>query len=558
MKTSHLKIILGFSLIFMVGILFVNPGSGFNFYEKNYDQDGIVVLFGNTSTRMSFVINTTAAGIPIQKVILNGYTFTSSIEETNYAANFTSNPYIVEVAIIRDESTADNTIELSINDGSMITLHVRPRTNTGAYEISGNFAAWAQSVWNLFFTAGPISGIIWASFVIALWRIAQRPWFMVSKSAGDRRSILLGKLVDCEKSERLNGVYVYRFKYGAKIIEYFCKENYETLKTQVAFDKFMIYWEFYPDLIPVNLTLPEEIRWNKTEIGKGKKFVKNYLLYALKYLTCMIPSTHLAKWIDNAIIRVDTREKIESIPYLVVDFVEDRITTVYDVSYDESILDPSQKKIVWKSIEKPGAHFSQIEDLKRHLVDDKSEPSMNAIRKLKISEPKQILEQYSTLRDANKDRASRLQIKAIADAKMLLYDFKLEQMTKLYLETESKYNQQTLNFNVELRKQMQTVRKELDFNRQKLPEIVAEIFGKTQTGVGYQKAIEDALSKHLNTFNDTERAFFKTQLDIKEKALTEAQRRIQHLEEKILQKNANDLTINDLKILEGPSNGITV
>jgi len=130
-------------------------------------------------------------------------------------------------------------------------------------------------------------------------------------------------------------------------------------------------------------------------------------------------------------------------------------------------------------------------------------------------------------------------------------------MTKLYLETESKYNQLTLNFNVELRKQMQTVRKELDFNRQKLPEIVAEIFGKTQTGVGYQKAIEDALSKHLNTFNDTERAFYKTQLDIKEKALTEAQRRIQHLEEKILQKNANDLTINDLKILEGP-NGVSV
>jgi hypothetical protein len=406
-----------------------------------------------------------------------------------------------------------------------------------------------KTLFNIIFN-GWSAGLIWFFAAFSFWRISQRPWFYISESEISRKAKCIGKIISCEVSKRIPGYYRYLFKNNTQILEYYCSENYDTLKTQVSFEKFMIYFEKYPDLIPAKLQIPKERQWSKTAV---KKTVKNYFVRILKIVTTPIPSTHLAMWIENLYDTEELQEKITEVPYFVIDFMEDRLTTVFDVDYEEYVLNPIDNKMNWSSkIERKDLNYTQVRELKSRLISEKElEFKSGAIRNINITPEKHIHEQYANLRDAVKDRASRIQMKVIYDAKMLVLEQKCEQANKLFTDSQEVLQKTKLNRDIDIQDALTKARQALEHNNQQLPQIVGKIMGKVSGGRKYARALEEELEENLKSNIERETAAYKRELETKQKALETAVKRIESLESKITLKHPNDLSLSDINTLAG-------
>jgi hypothetical protein len=516
------------------------------------DSNGTSVMFANDDKEFALFVNGTRA---IESINVDTYyVITENLEGGDHYWKISENRMNIEMKFDRSLNFCQDNkfrlvIKYSSGEISILTFNVRPRSSSGAYEITADMNKFFKTIFDIIFN-GWSAGLIWFFAAFSLWRISQRPWFYISESDISRKAKCIGKIISFEQSKKVPGYYRYLFKDNTQIVEFYCQENYDTLKTQVSFEKFMIYFEKYPDLVPAKLQIPKERQWSKTAV---RKCIKNYVVRFFKIITTPIPSTHLAMWIESLYKLETLTEKVTEVDYLVIDFMEDRLTTVFDVSYEEFVLNPIDNIMNWSSIiERKELNYSQVRDLKSRLITGKeSEFKLGAIRNFKMTPEKHIHEQYANLRDAVKDRASRIQMKVIYDAKMLVLEQKVDQTNKLYTDSQEVLQKTKLNYQIELQDALTKARQELEHNNQNLPQIVGKIMGKVSGGRKYERALEEGLEENLDATRERETAQYKRELETKQKALETAMKRIEALESKITLKHPNDLSLSDINTLAG-------
>ncbi len=534
------------------------------FYEtiKSDNENGIDVFFANDDDYFALFINSTQI---IDRVNLDGlFILEQDFWDQNLHLNFSDSRQQVEMSFSRTQDfTFDNQFKLilTVETGNTtadikITVEVRPKTVTNSFEVKADMqGVFGRIIYYLF--GGWFSGVIWGVGLISLWRMYLKPWVFISEDATNRSLKGIGKIISCEKAKRLEGLYLLKFKEGKKNKEFYCRENYETLSKQVADIKFMLYFEFYRDLVPMKFAVPEEKQWYREQI-KPKSF-RNGCVSILKELGCLIPSTHLAVWLDALYERETLKEKVTEVDYLVVDLMEDRIMTVWDCEYDLYAQDHEKRALDWKPVKRSNLNLTQITDLERHQILAPTDVAKDgAVRGLKISHEHRILERFGSLKDSLKDRASRLQIKVIYEAKMLELEYKIDQLTQLYIDTDTKYSTLQMNYMVDLKKNIAAVREKIEVNRVGLVQFGADIIGSgTIGGIPKDRAISDALIKHHDTYNDQLKTKYELEGKTKDQVVDAQKKRIEQLEKEILKKRSNDLNPGELSAMreETPTNG---
>ena len=396
-----------------------------------------------------------------------------------------------------------------------------------------------QGLGDLLFANGWLSVFFWVIVIIWFWRSMQRKIWILRKE-GSIKGRDWGRWIK-EEQISLPGatpMRLWRHKFKTDVaktatVQYaYCQYNKEEILAKTQFKRINGFWLALPYIRLGTLKLRPDQYYREPKMVKS---IGNYITRVFYYLCCWIPK--LNDEIYNWIQWEDSNTIVKSIPYLYINYAEDRIIEMIETQFEEKIFDEINQVEVWTS---------RSEKLtKEQIVLLEKQDNVKNVRK---GEKTLQIQSFNNLDEALADKFSREELMAIHRYKESLMDSKIKQLNERLESTiETLENERRARVE-EVQDMLDKMAEHSDYLNQNMAHYIAKASGIKNLGVGSKDALQIVMRQALEDYLKNSDKIQRRDELLREKEFAELQEKFNQAQRDLSKKTQNDIDLGEITI----------